>query len=252
MFRRPLALGLAAVFTVLLAAETAPAQFRNRFGGINTFPNVFAPAYFPGVYYPGYVGPGMGYNPYAYDPRFGQPSNTVFGNLPAGTKVYPQFPSMTPTPPGKSTVVELKFDKNAQPNNLPGGTIRDINNDKASANPSPTASAQGTKDKTDKTQPKPPAPTEAPAQIDVRVPNDAAIWVDGTKTNLTGPSRRFMSPALTPGKKFTYEVRAEWKEQGEVVRETQRVVVYAGAQVSVDFPSVAQSEKLGTPKPNQP
>src|SRR5262249_31075720 len=52
------------------------------------------------------------------------------------------------------------------------------------------------------------------AHLTVRVPADARVWFDGAATTSTGPVRQFPSPPLTPGKRYSYEVRASWKEGG--------------------------------------
>src|SRR5262249_60597035 len=72
--------------------------------------------------------------------------------------------------------------------------------------------------------------------IEVRVPDpEATVWIDGYKTTQRGTSRQFVSPPLTPGKTFRYEVRAEWTQNGKKVEQTQTVPVAAGHRVAVDF-----------------
>jgi uncharacterized protein (TIGR03000 family) len=66
-------------------------------------------------------------------------------------------------------------------------------------------------------------PTEAPAQLTVSVPADAQVWVEGTKTNSSGPVRYFHSPPLDPNSHYRYEVRARWMENGHEVTQTQQV-----------------------------
>jgi uncharacterized protein (TIGR03000 family) len=91
----------------------------------------------------------------------------------------------------------------------------------------------------------PPATVTAqpvPAQIDntshisVSAPANAEIWIDGTKTTSTGSVRNYQSPALEPGTRYAYEVEARWNENGQEMKQTQRVAVTAGAHVSVRFP----------------
>jgi uncharacterized protein (TIGR03000 family) len=74
------------------------------------------------------------------------------------------------------------------------------------------------------------------AQIIVDVPADAEIWFEGTKMTSTGSVREYRSPPLTPGARYTYEVRARWTENGQEVTQTQEVKVAAGANVNVKFP----------------
>jgi uncharacterized protein (TIGR03000 family) len=76
----------------------------------------------------------------------------------------------------------------------------------------------------------------APVEIEVRVPAAADIWFDDAKTTQTGAFRRFVSPPLTPGHDYTYEVRATWKEGGSEVTQSRRITAHAGDQVSIAFP----------------
>jgi uncharacterized protein (TIGR03000 family) len=78
--------------------------------------------------------------------------------------------------------------------------------------------------------------TDNPAGVTVKVPADAEIWFEGTKMTTKGSIREFQSPPLTPGSRYTYEVRARWKENGHEVTQTQEVAVTAGAHVNVSFP----------------
>jgi uncharacterized protein (TIGR03000 family) len=74
------------------------------------------------------------------------------------------------------------------------------------------------------------------AHVTVRLPADAEIWFNGTKMTETGPQREFYTPELTPGRRYTYDVRARWKENGHEVTQTQTINVSASAKVPVDFP----------------
>ena len=74
------------------------------------------------------------------------------------------------------------------------------------------------------------------ATLEVRVPDGAEIWIEGDKTSMTGTMRRFTSPALEPGKSYTYDVKAKWTDSsGKEVERTRTVKVAAGARVGVDF-----------------
>jgi uncharacterized protein (TIGR03000 family) len=86
------------------------------------------------------------------------------------------------------------------------------------------------------------ATLEAVAQLDptahiaMRVPANAEVWFEGDRTTSTGEYRTFRTPPLTPGRRYTYEVRARWEENGRPVTHTQKVPVTAGADVTIDFP----------------
>jgi len=74
------------------------------------------------------------------------------------------------------------------------------------------------------------------ALIDIRVPAAAAeIFFNGARTNQTGISRLFVTPALDPQKDNTYEVKAKWIENGEQKERTETVKVPAGGRILVDF-----------------
>jgi uncharacterized protein (TIGR03000 family) len=73
------------------------------------------------------------------------------------------------------------------------------------------------------------------AEVNVRVPPNAQIWFEGQKTNQQGSYRNFISPPLDPGKDYTYDIRAQWTENGKSRDETKHVRVRAGQQAMVTF-----------------
>jgi uncharacterized protein (TIGR03000 family) len=80
-----------------------------------------------------------------------------------------------------------------------------------------------------------PAPDNL-ARVRVIVPADAKVWFDDKATRQDGTDRRFESPALTPGRAYTYDVKARWRDKdGKEVTRTRRVDVSANANVTVDF-----------------
>jgi uncharacterized protein (TIGR03000 family) len=92
---------------------------------------------------------------------------------------------------------------------------------------------------------------DAAAHVTVNVPADARVWFEDTLTKSTGTVRRFDSPPLTPGERYTYRVRASWNDHGKEVTQTQEVEVRAGANVRVDFavaPDTAD-QRTAPPKP---
>jgi uncharacterized protein (TIGR03000 family) len=79
------------------------------------------------------------------------------------------------------------------------------------------------------------AQEERPAVIIVRVVADARVEVDGAPTTQTGTVRRFQTPALAVGKKYSYTVTATWNADG-VKRTVSRTVSFSGGQeIAVDF-----------------
>jgi len=92
----------------------------------------------------------------------------------------------------------------------------------------------------------PPPPKDDMAHLLVIVPENAELWFNGTKTTQTGPQREFVSPELTPGKNYSYEIKARWNENGKTVEQTRTVPVQANDWKTVDFTQPeppAQTEK---------
>jgi uncharacterized protein (TIGR03000 family) len=80
------------------------------------------------------------------------------------------------------------------------------------------------------------APAGKPVSIEMRVPPDAEVWFDGAKTTQTGTHRRYLSPALTPGRPYAYHVRVRWTHPTNgKVEESKRVPFHAGDKVRADF-----------------
>ncbi|HYV37257.1 MAG TPA: TIGR03000 domain-containing protein [Gemmataceae bacterium] len=94
-----------------------------------------------------------------------------------------------------------------------------------------------------KTEPAPtaaaPAHQATVAKVTVRLPADAKLFIDDISCPLTSETRSFDTPNLKPGQKYYYMVRAEVVRGGQKVQETQRVVLEAGQQVSVTFPTLS-------------
>ena len=85
-------------------------------------------------------------------------------------------------------------------------------------------------------QPQVQAPAkDSMAHLLVIVPEGAELWFNGSKTAQTGAQREFVSPVLTPGKSFTYEIKASWMENGKPVEHTRSVHVQADAWQVIDF-----------------
>jgi uncharacterized protein (TIGR03000 family) len=87
---------------------------------------------------------------------------------------------------------------------------------------------------------------KAPVRITVVVPADAEVFFDGAPTSQKGAERLFVSPDLEPGKTYSYEVLARWKEKGQTVERTRTVPVSSGARVRVSFMDGPE----GAPKPD--
>jgi uncharacterized protein (TIGR03000 family) len=79
------------------------------------------------------------------------------------------------------------------------------------------------------------APADTKAHVGVVVPADAELWFDGEKTSQTGAMREFVSPPLTLGTDYAYEIRARWMENGKQVDQTRSVTVRGGSLTIVNF-----------------
>jgi len=90
-------------------------------------------------------------------------------------------------------------------------------------------------------------PANSTADVSVRLPADAKLYFEGVPMELTGPERNFVSPPLTPGRNYQYEVRAVWSDnQGHEVVQDRKVLVHAGDRLTIDFLSPPASPTLRT------
>ena len=72
--------------------------------------------------------------------------------------------------------------------------------------------------------------------INVTVPTDAKITFQGAKTSQTGGAvRRFVSPSIATGFRYSYNVQATWMENGQAVTKNRSVEVQPGDVVQVVF-----------------
>jgi uncharacterized protein (TIGR03000 family) len=84
------------------------------------------------------------------------------------------------------------------------------------------------------------------ATLNVRVPADAKVFVNGLATTSTGSQRRFVSKGLKAGYTYTYELKAEVIRDGETVTETKVTKLRAGQSEDLAFalPAGAESERV--------
>ena len=81
-----------------------------------------------------------------------------------------------------------------------------------------------------------PLPANAAAQFEVRLPSATAeVTFDGDPTRQNGSTRLFESPPLPRGQSFTYEVKANWRENGQEFTRSRSVTVQGGKRAVVDF-----------------
>jgi uncharacterized protein (TIGR03000 family) len=84
-------------------------------------------------------------------------------------------------------------------------------------------------------------PRGAPATIDVTLPADAQLTIDGQSTRSTSDHRLFITPPLEAGKTFHYTFSAKFVREGKTITVEQNVFVRAGREtfVSLDGPRAA-------------
>jgi uncharacterized protein (TIGR02246 family) len=73
------------------------------------------------------------------------------------------------------------------------------------------------------------------ATLQVRLPADARLTIDGAPTPLTGPVRTFISDEMKPGSAYDYELRATWSEGGRQRSAGKKITVRPGDNIVVDL-----------------
>jgi uncharacterized protein (TIGR03000 family) len=89
------------------------------------------------------------------------------------------------------------------------------------------------------------------ATVQVDLPANAQLFVDGQPTTQTGDKRTLETPPMVVGPQFTYELRAHWMKDGKPVDETRTVTLSAGSKQVVDFNKKADSNKEQAPEPRK-
>jgi uncharacterized protein (TIGR03000 family) len=73
------------------------------------------------------------------------------------------------------------------------------------------------------------------AVVTIQIPADEAdIWIQGEKSNRSKSRQDYISPPLTSGKKYFYDVRARWQEGNRTHDETRSFAIFPGKPVLVD------------------
>jgi uncharacterized protein (TIGR03000 family) len=73
------------------------------------------------------------------------------------------------------------------------------------------------------------------AEVQVQLPADAKLYVEGQAVDLSTGNRKLVSPNLEPGRDYVYTVKAEAVRDGKTVSQTRQVRVRAGHLSQVDF-----------------
>jgi uncharacterized protein (TIGR03000 family) len=82
---------------------------------------------------------------------------------------------------------------------------------------------------------------QARARVRIDVPADAKVFIDGQLMQSTATPRVFQTPDLKPGQLYFYDLRAEVVREGQVVSETQRVILRPGGEAVASFANLGQA-----------
>ena len=80
------------------------------------------------------------------------------------------------------------------------------------------------------------SPVNNTVTLNLTVPADAKIWVEGSMMVQTGTQRQLVSPPIEPGYDYTYHVEARWNRDGREVRRKRQITVHAGDVINLTFP----------------
>jgi uncharacterized protein (TIGR03000 family) len=192
--------------TLLLTAGDASAQRRGMYRG----------GYYNNW---GYTTPGYysnGYNPYGYNSYYGNSQYTPYYSQSSSYyNPYYSNPNYYSTPNYNYSTPNYSTPNYA----TPGVTIvPQSSSGIASASYSTSDTSQNV------------------AYLTVMLPSaDAEIWLGNSATTQKGMQRTFQSPALEPGRDYTYTVKARWTSEGKSVEQSRDVNVRAGQTSNVDF-----------------
>jgi uncharacterized protein (TIGR03000 family) len=85
------------------------------------------------------------------------------------------------------------------------------------------------------------------------VPEQAEVWFAGVKIAREGRVREFVSPALSPGRSYTYEVAVRYTDAaGKPVEDKRDITIRANDWFSIDFtrpPPAGRSNSAPPPVP---
>lgn len=86
---------------------------------------------------------------------------------------------------------------------------------------------------------------ESVAHVRVILPSkDAELLVNNKSMKKKGTNRNFISPILTPGKRFIYDLEVRWQDKdGRMVERTRSITIEAGSQEVLDFTRPEKSEQ---------
>jgi uncharacterized protein (TIGR03000 family) len=88
------------------------------------------------------------------------------------------------------------------------------------------------------------------AHLQLVVPENAEIVIDGVKTTQIGATREFTSPALSPGTTYHYKITVRYSDaKGKVVEDTRDIRFRANDWYRIDFNRPPPPQALPAPAP---
>ena len=99
-----------------------------------------------------------------------------------------------------------------------------------------TASAPITRSQSYYYAPAETSPVNNTVTLNLTVPADAKIWIEGSPTAVGGSLRQFVSPPIQPGHDYTYHIQVSWTQDGREVTSKREFPVHAGDVINLSFP----------------
>jgi len=90
-----------------------------------------------------------------------------------------------------------------------------------------------------------PSNSAGSAQLSVKVPADAQVWLGNMESGQQGTDRQFSFPALPAGDNM-FTLHATWNENGQTVTRDRQVNVKAGANATVDLTKASSDNPAST------
>ena len=81
----------------------------------------------------------------------------------------------------------------------------------------------------------PAVPSTGSGVINMIVPSDSVVYINGYQTKLSGTERNFVANNLVEGQVYAFEIRVVAERNGQMVEETQTTNLVAGANSSLAF-----------------
>lgn len=80
-----------------------------------------------------------------------------------------------------------------------------------------------------------PAPAGGTGYLQMTVPEDSIVYINGYQTKMTGTERRFAARHLEPGVSYRFEIKVVTRQNGETLTDTQTAVLLQGTTMNVAF-----------------